>query len=210
MAGLARRVCRSRLCVVMSWSEQNTPSASFPALLIAALAAAALLSGCVAEDASQSDEKAPPSQDASANSALSAESLTIAETAWLSISETGEVFTTYLDADGRYRDERGGELVYSGTWEQNADLELCYAPTKGKGDCWIHGAPGKNGVMRATNGDGRAIEVRKVAYQPPKTAPQTDSADPTEGAADTDPDTGPDNGPDNAQTTDQTTRKAGN
>jgi len=132
---------------------------------IAAVLALAFLAGCAAEDASREAEPAP--EGAASESPLSQESLVMAETAWLSVSEAGEVFTTYLDPDGRYRDERGGQVVYGGTWEQNPNRELCFTPDSGEGACWAHGAPGLDGVMRATSGQGRAIEAKKVVYTAP-------------------------------------------
>ncbi|MEM7688662.1 MAG: hypothetical protein AAF291_06545 [Pseudomonadota bacterium] len=143
--------------------------------MLALGAAAGLLAGCAAEDTSDTpnSEATADGSGEAANGALSAVSLEMAETAWLSISEEGEVFTTYLDPDGRYRDERGGTRVYSGTWEQNPDRELCFSPETGEGECWAHGAPGLDGVMRATSASGREIEVRRVTYQP---------ADPVEGS----------------------------
>jgi len=132
---------------------------------IAATLVLAVLAGCAAEDASSEAEPGP--EGAASQSPLSQESLVMAETAWLSVSEAGEVFTTYLDPDGRYRDERGGQVVYGGTWEQNSKRELCFAPDGGDGACWTHRAPGLDGVMRATNSRGTAIEVKKVVYTAP-------------------------------------------
>ena len=124
-----------------------------------------LVSGCAAEEVAEISEDTQDS--ASPEGELSAESLVMADTAWLSITEQGEVFTTYLDGDGRYRDVRGGEVIYGGVWEQNQDRELCFTADAGESTCWAHGAPGLNGVMRATNGAGRAIEVKKVVYTAP-------------------------------------------
>ena len=134
---------------------------------IAAVLALALLAGCAAEDTSGEGEGEASPEGAASESPLSQESLVMAETAWLSVSEAGEVFTTYLDPDGRYRDERGGQVVYSGTWEQNPNRELCFMPDSGEGACWAHSSPGLDGVMRATSGQGRAIEAKKVVYTAP-------------------------------------------
>ena len=107
-------------------------------------------------------------------SELSPESLVMAETAWLSVSSAGAVYTTFLDPDGRYRDLRDGQVVYTGSWEQNAASELCFTPDTGRGTCWRHGLPGLDGVMRATDRDGRAIEVKRISYAPPS-APEGDT-----------------------------------
>jgi len=153
---LAQRAHRSRQ-VAMRFSHPRS-------FFLAALSLA-LLPGCAAEEASEEGEASADS--ASPEGELSAESLVMAETAWLSVTEEGEVFTTYLDGDGRYRDVRGGEVIYSGAWEQNQDRELCFTPNGAQSTCWAHGAPGLNGVMRAMNSAGRAIEVKKVVYTTP-------------------------------------------
>ena len=112
---------------------------------------------------------------ASSSGELSAESLVMAETAWLSVSADGAVYTTFLDPDGRYRDMRDGEIAFAGNWEQNASGRLCFAPDQGKAACWAHGSPGLNGEMRATNEDGYAIEVKRITYTPPPPQPDTDA-----------------------------------
>jgi len=91
----------------------------------------------------------------------------MAETAWLSVSRDGEVFTTYVDRDGRYRDLRNGAVAFAGTWEQNADGRICFEPDAGDRACWDHGAPDKDGTMRMTHTDGRAIIVKSVNYTLP-------------------------------------------
>jgi len=100
----------------------------------------------------------------------------MAETAWLSVSEEGVVYTTFLDPDGRYRDIRDGQIAYQGTWEQNASSELCFSPDNAMGACWEHGAPGLDGVMRATNRAGRSIEVKRITYTPRAAPAPSDAA----------------------------------
>ena len=136
--------------------------------------AALAVTACAGGDTTPEPETG---SDAEAKSTLSKESLKMAETAWLSISADGEVFTTYLDSDGRYRDLHEGELRYSGSWEQNENSELCFSPDMGEVSCWSHGLPRLDGTMRATTAGGRAIEVKKVAYAPP---PSGDDAAPSE------------------------------
>ena len=132
-------------------------------LMIAGLAGF-LVTGCSSEGES---EPTPPPPESSATGQLSPESLVMAETAWLSVSADGAVYTTYLDPDGRYRDTRDGAIVYAGKWEQNTSGQLCFAPDAGQGVCWDHKAPGLDGVLRATHPDGHAIELKRIAYTPP-------------------------------------------
>ena len=121
----------------------------------------------------------PSGEETGAAGELSAESLVMAETAWLSVSADGAVYTTFLDPDGRYRDLRDGEIVFAGNWEQNASGRLCFAPDQGKLACWSHGSPGLNGEMRATNEEGYAIEVKRITYTP---SPEPDAESEAEGA----------------------------
>lgn len=102
----------------------------------------------------------------------------LTETAWLSVSEDGAVFTTFLDPDGRYRDLRNGEPAYAGDWSERPDGKLCFTPDAGQGGCWAIGAPGDGGEMRATNSDGRAITLKRITYAPP----MRDNADAPEDA----------------------------
>lgn len=132
------------------------------------------LAACATEDTPSPPQGEVINDTNASESTLSDESLVMAETAWLSITEDGEVYTTFLDGDGRYRDVSGGEVRFRGAWEQSADRELCFTPDKGQGTCWAHKAPGLNGTMRATASDGRLIEVKKVAYTPP--APEQEAA----------------------------------
>lgn len=126
-----------------------------------------ILAACAAEEAASETEEEASTDTGASDNTLSEESMEMAETAWLSVTADGEVFTTYLDGDGRYRDVSGGTLRFGGTWEQTPDRELCFTPDEGEGACWEHRSPGLNGTMRATATDGRAIEVKKVSYTPP-------------------------------------------
>ena len=91
----------------------------------------------------------------------------MAETAWLSVSEDGVAYTTFLDSDGRYRDLLDGDVAFTGSWEQTSGGELCFTPDDAPSTCWSHGAPGLNGVMRAKNGAGREIALKQITYMPP-------------------------------------------
>ena len=142
---------------------------------------ALMLAGCAGDKGSSEAETSAQTAEAQ-QTTLSAESLKMAETAWLSISSQGKVFTTYLDSNGRYRDLHEGKIRYAGTWEQNDNQELCFTPDNGPVACWSHQLPRLDGVMRATNAAGRAIEVRKVIYEPPA-PPLPESAEAAEPAA---------------------------
>ena len=137
-----------------------------------------LISGCSAGSEPDAGEPASAASPSSDGTQLSPESLVMAETAWLSVSEEGAVYTTFLDPDGRYRDLRDGQIVHTGSWEQNASSELCFSPDDGMGACWEHGSPGLDGVMRATNRAGRAIEVKRITYTPQAVPSQAAEAAP--------------------------------
>ena len=136
-----------------------------PALVALGLA----LAGCGADNAAQPDPVT--GEVGGEEESQSSESLKMAGTAWLSVSADGEVFTTYLDPDGRYRDVSGGTVRFAGAWRQTGNGELCFTPDTGEGACWDHGAPGLGAVMKATDASGHTIEVRQVAYTPPAPAP---------------------------------------
>ncbi|MDJ0978246.1 MAG: hypothetical protein QNI87_06900 [Erythrobacter sp.] len=141
-----------------------------------ALALALALAGCEAPDGSSDSNSAAPGEADASPDTPSQERVAMAETAWLAVGAQGEVFTTFIDPDGRYRDFVNGELRFTGAWEQNADRDLCFSPDTGDGDCWSHGGPGLDGVMRITNSAGRAIEIKRIAYTPPP-EPETDETE---------------------------------
>ncbi|MGB3469232.1 MAG: hypothetical protein WBA51_00235 [Erythrobacter sp.] len=137
-----------------------------PRFGLAALGALSL-AACAPEGGSDSSDAAASSDEGSDESAAPPERLAMAETAWLSVSRDGAVFTTYLDRDGRYRDLRAGAVAFAGTWEQNAEGRICFEPDAGNRACWEHGAPDKSGSVRMTASDGRAIIVKRVTYTMP-------------------------------------------
>jgi hypothetical protein len=112
--------------------------------------------------------------------------IVLSETAWLSVSRDGAVFTTFLDPDGRYRDLRNGETIYSGSWFETPAGELCFQPDTGGAGCWAIGAPGDDRMVRATDGKGRDIALRRIAYAPPRRDPDpgSDAADAADGGSD--------------------------
>lgn len=111
-----------------------------------------------------------PSADASGPSEP-AEPRDFAGTAWRVVSDEGARFTTYLDADGTYRDLRNGDAYQQGSWTWNADgesRELCFEPDAESGinRCW---SPGQmdGDTMIVTGGENRRIEARRVDYIAP-------------------------------------------
>ncbi|MEM1195591.1 MAG: hypothetical protein AAGH57_05760 [Pseudomonadota bacterium] len=149
--------------------------------ILASLSALALMA-CSDPSSSSDTANAPTDPATNASGELSPESLEMAQTAWLSVSDDGAVYTTFLDPDGRYRDMQGGALAYTGAWEQGAARELCFTPDKGAGSCWSHGAPGLDGVMRATSSAGRAIALKRIAYVPPPAPKESADGAPTDPA----------------------------
>lgn len=142
-----------------------------------ALLAVLALSGCSDGTDSSAAESAAP--DASAEEIAdseggkSEEPIAMAESGWLTVGNDGAVQTTFLDADGRYRDYRNNELLAQGTWQERSDGELCFEPDAGIGACWEISTPNKNGATIATDGDGKSIEIKRVTY----IAPPEDGAD---------------------------------
>lgn len=95
--------------------------------------------------------------------------LALAETAWRVIGEDGAIYTTLLDADGTYRDLRNGDALQSGEWERKEDGRLCFTPEAEdrSGECWELGEQDKDGKLRATDSNDRAVELRQVTYIAP-------------------------------------------
>lgn len=96
---------------------------------------------------------------------------TFSGTAWRSTAEDGARYTTYLDADGTYRDIRNGDPWQSGSWsyrDGGKEPELCFTPDAENAveRCW---KPGRmsDGTMRAESDAGREIELERVDYFPP-------------------------------------------
>lgn len=137
----------------------------FPLLALCGLT----LSSCEAP-ADSSGEAATPSASASeaGDAADGGEKetavLVFAESGWLTVGADGGVQTTFLDADGRYRDLRNGEQVAQGSWQQRPDGSLCFEPDTGFGACWTIEPLEDDGSAIAVNGEGKRIEVRRVSY----------------------------------------------
>lgn len=173
---MAQGCARSKLAIVMQLNLTRKARAQRPLTTVfAGSLCCVLLSACAAEENS---EPASPSSDGNVTTAeLSAQSLTMAQTAWLSVSVDGVAYTTFLDPDGRYRDVNGADIIFAGKWEQNAGGQLCFTPDNGRASCWAHGSPGLNGVMRATNEAGYSIELKRIAYTPPPIIEESEPED---------------------------------
>ncbi len=92
-----------------------------------------------------------------------------ARTAWRVMAEDGARYTTYLDADGSYRDLRNGDPWHEGQWTYTTGdtPRLCLEP-EGENAverCWEPG-PSDGDTMEATGDDGRTIELERVEYVP--------------------------------------------
>ena len=102
---------------------------------LAALSCTIGLAACTAE------ETAPPSDGGGADGAVEEalqtadQSIPMAGTAWLTVGTDGAVQTTLIDADGRYRDMRNGELFGEGTWQLLPNGTICFEPETGVGAC---------------------------------------------------------------------------
>ncbi|MGB3710234.1 MAG: hypothetical protein WA985_00940 [Erythrobacter sp.] len=96
------------------------------------------------------------------------EAFVIADTGWLTIGTDGAVQTTYFDADGRYRDLRNGEPAGEGAWRRGPEGRVCFVPDAGRGACWTTEDVDDEGEATATDGEGRTIAIRRIAYLPPE------------------------------------------
>lgn len=95
------------------------------------------------------------------------QTIAMAGTGWLTVGTDGAVQTTFIDADGRYRDLRNGTLLAEGNWQQRPDGAVCFEPDAGIGECWTTSATSDDGTIVATDGDGKRIEITQVTYIPP-------------------------------------------
>ena len=98
-------------------------------------------------------------------------------TAWRTTGEDGAVYTTYLNADGTYRDLRNGDEYQTGQWTLEGEDRLCLAPDEQRdvGGCWSAGSVRGDSVVMTRN-DGTRVEVRKVEYLIPENQLPTDEA----------------------------------
>lgn len=139
---------------------------SFLTILLAALALG--LIGCEGSNPAPAQTPADAQGETAGNGeADRKERISMSETAWLTVSSEGFVHTTFIDADGSYRDYRQGTLLFTGDWRENPEGELCFSPEEGAGECWSFTRPEKDGTMRIRDGDGREIMLKRITYTPP-------------------------------------------
>ncbi|WP_228242360.1 hypothetical protein [Porphyrobacter sp. GA68] len=101
-----------------------------------------------------------------------------ANTAWRSTAENGTVFVTYLDQGGTYRDLRNGDPYQTGTWVFGDDGQLCLTPDlpEAQGGCWTPGQM-RSGDLLTLRSEGKRIQVRRITYEPPAPAQDTEAAE---------------------------------
>ncbi|NVD44784.1 hypothetical protein [Qipengyuania atrilutea] len=145
--------------------------------ILAASTAAMLLSACTqqGDETAEGEETAAvetapttAADVASGDSAPAPEPLNeFSGTAWRAIGEDGARFTTYLDADGTYRDLRNGDFYQTGGWNFDGE-EICFTPENesDRGDCWSPGVL-RDDTVTMSRGDDFNIELEKVEYTPP-------------------------------------------
>ena len=77
----------------------------------------------------------------------------------------GKNTTAVMTADGTYTDTVDGEVVESGTWEENADGQVCFDPAGEDTPvtCFTAGEPGEDGTFVATPDEGEPLTIRKVS-----------------------------------------------
>lgn len=127
-----------------------------------------LLAGCAPEGGgaeNSSEEEAGDTQEGPSEDAN--EALLMADTAWLSVGSDGSVQTTFLDADGQYRDFRNGVAADTGSWESRLDGSLCLTPAVGRGDCWTSEKLEDDGSTILTSAGGKRVEIKQITYTAP-------------------------------------------
>jgi hypothetical protein len=93
---------------------------------------------------------------------------TVAAESWAGTYEfevDGETTTAVMMADGTYTDTVDGEVVESGTWEENAEGQVCFDPAGEDTPvtCFIAGEPAEDGTFVATPDEGEPLTIRKVS-----------------------------------------------
>ena len=75
----------------------------------------------------------------------------------------GEEVTSVLAADGTFTDTLNGEVIRSGTWEDNI-RGTCFVETGVEGEaCYNMAAPAADGMMEVTGPDGTKTMMKKTA-----------------------------------------------
>ena len=132
-------------------------------------AAMATLAAC-SPGAEENNETAPAPQTAVTPSDEPAPDA-FSATAWRALAADGARYTTYLDADGTYRDLRNGDPWQTGKWTHADSPQgrlLCFTPDHDNGveRCWEPGRMSE-GAMRAESETGLSIELERVEYSLP-------------------------------------------
>uniref|UniRef100_UPI0035C851FC hypothetical protein n=1 Tax=Qipengyuania sp. TaxID=2004515 RepID=UPI0035C851FC len=122
------------------------------------------IAGCAPGDprAAPSDSAADPATEAGAEAMAEApadkpsripDDLT--GTAWRASGADGGSYTTFLDADGRYRDVKNGEPFHDGAWDRRADGSICFLPdgTEAQRRCWTPDGMTDEGNMVVVGGE---------------------------------------------------------
>ena len=122
--------------------------------LIAAATLALLLTACGgADNAADADA---PAEVAQADTPASSAGTYVGGAA-------GEEMTSVLAADGTFSDTLNGEVVRSGTWEDNI-RGTCFTEEGVEGDmCYNMGAPAADGMVDVTGPDGTTTKMKKTA-----------------------------------------------
>lgn len=134
------------------------------------LSVIAALTLCAACSAPEEEGETPTGQATEAGATASedapAERVALSGTAWRVEGEDGAIYTTYLDADGTYRDFKNGEPLQDGSWEELSEKRLCFSPSseEARGECWDREPQDSDGTMRATSDSGLTVELRQVTY----------------------------------------------
>lgn len=146
--------------------------------------AALLLAGCtMGGEAEPAEEATPTGQpedagsdradgDETAKRVPPAEPIEMAGTAWAANDNDGAIYTTFIDADGAYRDFRDGRPHQIGAWDMPGNNRLCFLPDNapaGDADrsCWTVSLPADDGAMVAIGSGNREVTIRQIEYVAP-------------------------------------------
>ena len=118
-----------------------------------------------------------------------------ARTAWRVEDEDGARYTTFLDDGGRYRDLRNGDPWHSGSWEVDAENQLCLTPdtddetgsegaaetaqepSEGPRSCWNPRGMDGDGGMIVQASSGKRVRLQQVDYRAPDAEDSTADSD---------------------------------
>jgi len=125
------------------------------------LVLAAALTGALAACGNPAEESDDPIAPSATETAAAAEG-------WAGTYEfevDGKTTTSALMADGTYTDTVDDEVVESGTWEENAEGQVCFDPTGEDTPvtCFTAGEVAEDGTFVATPNEGEPLTIRKVS-----------------------------------------------